>query len=341
MKFGGTSVADAQRISRAARRAIQKKLAGDEIVMVVSAMGKTTDKLIGLAREITDAPPKRELDMLLTTGEQVSISLMAMAIHAQGHEAISLTGGQIGLVTDAVHTKAKIHNIDTSRIREELSRGRIVIAAGFQGIDQTGEITTLGRGASDTTAVALAAVLEASYEGLSLRVHPAFVKADEPLAQVTGAFNAMSVFGREVGHTSYYGQGAGEMPTASAVVGDIIEVARGNSKRLFESAPAFGQAASKAVVCKPEEIHSRFYLRLEVVNRPGVLAQITRMLGDLKISISACLQHEGQRNDSVPLVIMTEEARQGNVSQALKEIEGLEVVKDKPVCIHVVTTPVD
>ena len=187
----------------------------------------------------------------------------------------------------------------------------------------------------------LLAISEVTGDGLSLRVHPAFVKADEPLAQVNGAFNAMSIFGKEVGHTYYYGQGAGEMPTASAVVGDIIEAARGNSIRLFENAPAFGQPASKAVVCDPQEVHSRFYLRLEVVNRPGVLAQITRIQGDLKISISACLQHEGQSSDSVPMVIMTEEARQGNVSQALKEIAGLEVVKDKPVCIHVVTTPVD
>ena len=162
-KFGGTSVADAERIRRAARRAIQAKLDGNHVVMVVSAMGKTTDKLLALAGEITDDPPRRELDMLLTTGEQVSISLMAMAINAAGHEAISLTGGQIGLITDAVHTKARIQNIEADRIREELSRDKIVIVAGFQGIDESGEITTLGRGASDTTAVALAAVLKAKY----------------------------------------------------------------------------------------------------------------------------------------------------------------------------------
>ena len=161
MKFGGTSVADADRIRRAARRAIQAKLAGNDVVMVVSAMGKTTDKLIDLANQITDTPPRRELDMLLTTGEQVSISLMAMAINAAGHEAISLTGGQIGLITDAVHTKARIKEINADRIGQELARGRIVIVAGFQGIDESGEITTLGRGASDTTAAALAAVLGA------------------------------------------------------------------------------------------------------------------------------------------------------------------------------------
>ena len=162
-KFGGTSVADAERIHRAARRAIQAKLAGNQVVMVVSAMGKSTDQLIALAAEITDDPPRRELDMLLTTGEQVSISLMAMAIHSAGHEAISLTGGQIGLITDAVHTKARIQQIQADRIRAELAAGKIVIVAGFQGIDPTGEITTLGRGASDTTAVALAAVLGAKY----------------------------------------------------------------------------------------------------------------------------------------------------------------------------------
>ena len=163
MKFGGTSVADAERIRRAARRAIQEKLEGRRVVMVVSAMGKTTDKLITLAKEITDSPPRRELDMLLTTGEQVSISLMAMAIHAAGHEAISLTGGQIGLITDAAHTKARIQKIDADRIRQELDNGKIVIVAGFQGIDERGEITTLGRGASDTTALALAAVLQANH----------------------------------------------------------------------------------------------------------------------------------------------------------------------------------
>ena len=127
----------------------------------LSRHGKTTDNLISLAREVSENPPQREMDMLLTTGEQVSISLMAMAIHAAGHEAISLTGGQVGLLTDAVHMKARIQKIDVDRIHQEFDRGRIVIVAGFQGVDESGEITTLGRGASDTTALALAAVLGA------------------------------------------------------------------------------------------------------------------------------------------------------------------------------------
>ena len=160
-KFGGTSVATAEQIHRAARRAIQEKLAGRRVVAVVSAMGESTDRLIQLAYQISHNPPKRELDMLVTTGEQVSIALMALAIHEAGHRAISLTAAQVGLVTDSVHTKARIHSISAERINRELDAGRIVIVAGFQGVDPAGEITALGRGASDTTAVALAAVLEA------------------------------------------------------------------------------------------------------------------------------------------------------------------------------------
>ncbi len=160
-KFGGTSVADAERIHRAARRAIRAKLSGHRVVLVVSAMGHSTDKLIALAREVCSDPPKREMDMLLTTGEQVSIALMAMAIDAAGHEAISLTAGQLGLLTDSAHTRARIQRISRERIDKELEAGKIVIVAGFQGIDAVGEITTLGRGASDTTAAALASILGA------------------------------------------------------------------------------------------------------------------------------------------------------------------------------------
>jgi aspartate kinase len=160
-KFGGTSVADSQKILSAARRAVRARQEGNQVVMVVSAMGHNTDLLIELAEQITDQPPAREMDMLLSTGEQVSVALMAMAIHSLGHEAISLTGAQIGIKTDSTHTKARIQSISTERMRRALDEGKIVIAAGFQGIDEDFNITTLGRGGSDTTAVALAAVLEA------------------------------------------------------------------------------------------------------------------------------------------------------------------------------------
>jgi aspartate kinase len=166
-KFGGTSVADAERIHRAARRAIAAKERGNQVVVVVSAMGDTTDELIELARRVcahdgkTADPPKREMDQLLATGEQVTIALMAMALHAQGHEAISFTGGQIGLVTDNAFSKARILSINKQRIFEQLDARKIVIVAGFQGVTPDGHFTTLGRGGSNATLVALGAVLQA------------------------------------------------------------------------------------------------------------------------------------------------------------------------------------
>ncbi len=161
-KFGGTSLADSAKILAAARRAIQAHNRGNQVLVVVSARGHTTDELIALAREITEKPPAREMDMLLSTGEQVSVALMAMAIQSLGVPAISFTGAQIGLVTDSFHTKARIRNISTERMVQALGEGKIVIVAGFQGVDENYNITTLGRGGSDTTAVALAAVLGAT-----------------------------------------------------------------------------------------------------------------------------------------------------------------------------------
>ena len=163
LKFGGTSLASAQKIQLAASRAIHAKKAGNQVVLVVSARGKTTDELVSLANEINPSPPDREMDMLLSTGEQVSVALMAMALHAAGHTAISLTGSQIGIITDRSHTKARIREIATVRVRQALEEGHIVVAAGFQGIAPDSNITTLGRGGSDTTAVAIAAVLDAKY----------------------------------------------------------------------------------------------------------------------------------------------------------------------------------
>jgi len=161
-KFGGSSVANAERIMRAARRAVRAKQAGNQVVVVVSARGDTTDDLIQLASEISENPPAREMDMLLATGEQISIALMAMAIQELGEPAVSFTGVQVGIRTDSTHTKARIKEISTERMRQALNAGQIVIVAGFQGVDEKANITTLGRGGSDTTAVALAAALKLS-----------------------------------------------------------------------------------------------------------------------------------------------------------------------------------
>lgn len=160
-KFGGTSLADAEKIRRAAQRAITEFKNGKQVVMVCSARGKQTDQLIADAMELNPTPSRREMDMLLSTGEQQTVSLMAMTLEAMGHKAISFTGTQIRMVTDGAHSRARIKSIDAERIHKKLDSGHIVIVAGFQGVDDHDDITTLGRGGSDTSAVALAAALKA------------------------------------------------------------------------------------------------------------------------------------------------------------------------------------
>jgi len=161
-KYGGTSVGTPERIQHVAERIVRTRRGGADLVVVVSAMADTTDDLIGLARQVSERSHPREMDMLLTAGERISMALVSMAVNDRGQEAVSFTGSQSGIVTDASHTRAKILEVKADRIREELTRGRVVIVAGFQGVSKDREVTTLGRGGSDTTAVALAAALGAA-----------------------------------------------------------------------------------------------------------------------------------------------------------------------------------
>ena len=160
-KFGGTSVGSPERIEAVAAKIKQYRDNGDDVVVVVSAMSGETDRLIGLARALSEAPPPREMDVLLSTGEQVTIALLSMALQKRGCPARSYTGSQVHILTDSAHSKARIQDIDGSRIQQDLQEGKVVVVAGFQGVDEQGNITTLGRGGSDTTAVALAAALKA------------------------------------------------------------------------------------------------------------------------------------------------------------------------------------
>ena len=175
-KYGGTSVADPDRMRNVARHIAETRAKGIDVVAVVSAMGKATDNLVELARQVSSNPQGREMDMLLTTGERISMSLLCMALHDAGCDAMSFTGSQVGIITDTSHTKAKILEIKGDRVREALSAGKVAVVAGFQGVSTDREITTLGRGGSDTTAVALAAALNAD--------------ACEIYTDVTGVFSA-------------------------------------------------------------------------------------------------------------------------------------------------------
>ncbi len=160
-KFGGTSVADAQKIHNVASAVIKEKNNGNDVVVVVSAMGHTTDYLVKLAKEVSPCPDSREMDMLLSTGEQVSIALLTMAIQAHGYDAISMNAQQVGIITECIHSRARIVDIKTDKLKKNIQEGKIIVVAGFQGVTPDGEITTLGRGGSDTSAVAIAAALNA------------------------------------------------------------------------------------------------------------------------------------------------------------------------------------
>jgi len=160
-KYGGTSVGSVERIEAVAERVARHHSDGDQLIIVVSAMSGETNRLLGLARELTSNPSPRELDVLVSTGEQVSMALLAMALHKRGIDALSLKGSQVAIRTDSFHSKARIQSIDDRRLRAELDQGRVVVVAGFQGVDENGEVTTLGRGGSDTSAVALAAAVGA------------------------------------------------------------------------------------------------------------------------------------------------------------------------------------
>src|SRR6188768_1087559 len=162
-KYGGSSVADVARIRQVAERVVRTKRAGHDVVVVVSAMGDTTDELLTLAKEVSPNPERRELDMLLTAGERISMALLSMAIRELGGDAISFTGSQSGIITNDRHVDARIVEVRPYRVQDELARGRIVVVAGYQGVSYRKEVTTLGRGGSDTTAVAMAAALDAEY----------------------------------------------------------------------------------------------------------------------------------------------------------------------------------
>lgn len=290
-KFGGTSVATPEKIHAAARRIIATKLDGHQVVVVVSAMGHTTDELLDLAYRVTPNPPKRELDQLLATGEQVTIALIAMAIHDQGHEAISFTGPQIGLITDDVHSKARIREIDKKRILGELAVGKIVIVAGFQGMTSQGHITTLGRGGSNATMVALGAVLEA--------------EACENFTDVDGVFTAdprIVPEARKIDMISYdemmelSSVGAGVLQTRAVEFAKKYNV-RIHVRNSSSDAPgtwivAETKSMEDIVVsgCALKKGLTRVTLK-GIPDRPGVVARIFTVVGERHIVVDDIIQN--------------------------------------------------
>ncbi|QDV16669.1 Aspartokinase [Gimesia panareensis] len=291
-KFGGTSVADTSKIQAAARRATAMHQAGHQVVMVVSARGKKTDELVGLAAEITDHPTPREMDMLLSTGEQESVALMAMAIHKLGVEAISLTGSQIGVVTDSSHTKARIISISTERMKTALNEGKIVIAAGFQGRDKDWNITTLGRGGSDTTATALAAVLEADMCEIYTDVEGVFTTDPRVVPE---AHQMDSISYDEM--LELASLGAGVMHSRS------IEFAK-KYKVPLKVRPSFSDGEGTLIAAQPLEgapvVTGVAFVRDEVrvsltdiPDEPGIMSSIFARMAERKICLDMIVQDVG------------------------------------------------
>ena len=335
-KFGGTSVANAVKIRQAAQRAVDAKRAGYDVVVVVSARGHKTDELVDLAAEITKTPRPREMDMLLSTGEQESVALMAMAVHELGEEAISLTGAQIGVLTDTTHTKARIVSISTQRMRELLAAGNIVIAAGFQGVDANMNITTLGRGGSDTTATALAAVMNAEICEIYTDVEGVFTTDPRLVASA-----------RKVERISYdemlelASLGAGVMHSRS------IEFAKKYRVHL-RVRPSYSDGPGTLIAPEGDEAASIVtgvaFVKNEALislvglpDQPGVMSSLFTALSSARIPVDMVVQNvgrEGHANvsftvaeDELPVALMVVEATANTLgAQAVNTRTGLSKV---------------
>lgn len=293
MKFGGTSVADAERIRRAARRIVQKREEGHSVVAVLSARGKTTDELIGMAEEVSAYPDPREMDMLLSTGERISCALCAMAIHDLGHRAISLTGSQAGIVTDESHTKALILDVRADRIRAGLEGDNIVLVAGFQGVSSSGRnVTTLGRGGSDTSAVAVAAALDADVCEIYTDVLGIFT-ADPRI--VPDARKLETISFEEV--LEMAASGAGVLQLRS------VEYARNHGVRIH-CRSSFDEQPGTVVVAEGDNMeqplitavtHSRSESRITLIgvpDAPGAAARIFQALAGANVNVDMIVQNE-------------------------------------------------
>ena len=294
-KYGGTSVGSIERIEAVADRVAKHHAAGDELIVVVSAMSGETNRLLGLAGEISDAPDPRELDMLVSTGEQVSMALLAMALQKRGIGAISLKGSQVAIKTDSFHSKARIKDIDATRLHSELAEGKVVIVAGFQGVDERGETTTLGRGGSDTSAVALAAAVKAAECQIYTDVDgvyttdPRVVDGAQRLDSITfeemlemASMGSKVLHLRSVEFAGKYGIPLRVLSSFKDGPGTLISV--DNEEDLMEAPTIAGIA------------FNRDEAKLTIVgvpDTPGIAYQILGPIGEANIEVDVILQNVG------------------------------------------------
>jgi len=327
-KFGGTSVGDVERIKKVAEKAIKTKKEGNDVVVVVSAMSGATDYLINLGKQITNSPSKREMDMLVSTGEQVSIALLSIAIHSMGIDAISYNAMQIGIKTTSDYTKAKVLGINTEKIFKSLKEGKIVVVAGFQGIDEEGNITTLGRGGSDTTAVALAAALKADRCDIYTDVDgvytadPRIVKNAKKLSCIThdemlelASMGAKVLHDRSVIFAMKYGVPLRVLSTFVENEGTLIVKEYKNMEDLVVT----------GIAKKADETRVNIS---GVPDKPGVAAEIFKRLGEANINVNMIVQSVGKDSKSQIsfTVLSTDVNDTKRIMDELKEELGAEEV---------------
>ncbi len=330
-KYGGTSVADPERIRAVAEHVAYTKRHGNDVVVVVSAMGKSTDNLIKLANEVSSVQPARELDMLLTTGERISMTLVCMALAGVGIDAISFTGSQVGIITDTVHTKAKILEVKGDRVREALAQGKVCVVAGFQGVSTDSEITTLGRGGSDTTAVALAAALNAD--------------SCEIYTDVTGVFTAdprIVPQARKLQHINF--DEMLEMAGAGSKVLALrsVEFARNHNVPIqvrssftwepgtwvTSQEPSMEDPIISGVVTDTSE--AKVTVR-KVPDRPGISAALFEQLAESNVNVDMIVQNtstDGNTDISFTVPKADMKVAQGIVESVAKEIGAAGIAQD-------------
>jgi len=333
-KFGGSSLANPEKIKAVAKRVVSYRKEGYDIVVVVSALGDTTDELIELAHQITKTPAEREMDMLLSTGEQVSVALLAMAIHKLGYSAISFTGAQVGILTDKFHTKAKIVTINAKRIVDELKRKRIVIVAGFQGVTMKQDITTLGRGGSDLTAVALAKTLGA--------------RECEIYTDVEGVYTAdprIVPNARKLSKISYdemlemASLGAKVMQARSVEFGKKFDVpihvrssfSNKEGTMITKETRAMEDIAVSGVTLQKDEAKVTI---CDVPDKPGIAAHIFKMIADKNINVDMIIQNvsrEGHTDISFTVLLEDLPKVRRVVKRLVRDVGGESVTEDKDI----------
>ena len=329
-KYGGSSVADAASVKRVARRIVDTKKAGHQVVVVVSAMGDTTDELLDLAEQVSPMPPARELDMLLTAGERISMAVLAMAIHDLGAEARSYTGSQAGLITDSAHGAARIIDVTPGRIQEALEQGAIPIVAGFQGVAQdTKDVTTLGRGGSDTTAVALAAALDAEVCEIYTDVDgvfsadPRVVSAARQVPYITyeemlelAAVGAKVLHLRCVEYARRFDLPIHVRSSFSDRTGTLVL-----SPEAIEAAIAEGKAMEQPIISGvAADVNDAKITVVSVPDQPGRAAAIFRTLADASINLDMIVQNVSAASTGRTDVTFT--CPQGSTSAAMQALDA-------------------